>query len=115
MFTQKRSSLKNTAMNNLNTGDEIPENPAHRRAWVQYRLALIGLAFTDLAAAAGVTAQAISITFDRPNSRIEAFIAAKLNLTACELFPERFDADGNRVVRERRRTSGAHQKETARG
>lgn len=108
MGTQYWSSLKNTPMHNLTTVQDIPENPAHRRAWVQYRLRLIGLAFTDLAIEAGVTAQAISNTFDKSNSRIESFIAGKLGITAKQLFPERFDALGNRIVRERRRSSDPH-------
>lgn len=95
-------------MDNLTTDQDIPRNAAHRRAWAQYRLALIGLAFTDLAVEVGVTAQAISNTFDRPNSRLESFIAGKLDVTAQQLFPERFDARGNRIIRERRRSSDAH-------
>lgn len=84
---------------------EIPQNPYHRRAWALARLHQIGINFTDLARELETSTQAVSGVFLFANERIEDRVAAKLGLTARELFPDRFDADGSRIVRARIRLS----------
>ena len=66
-----------------------------------YQLQLRGLSFLDLAHEAGVGSSAISNVFSHPNIHLETFVAQKVGLTVCQLFPERFDAGGNRIVRTR--------------
>lgn len=86
-------------MNDHIAPQEIPPNPYHRRAWALARLHQMGLNFTDLARELDVPAQYVSAVFIMANELIEDRVAAKFGLTARELFPERFDADGNRIVR----------------
>lgn len=88
---------------------DIPKEPVHRRAWVIYQLRLRGLSLRRLAAKAGVSQQAMSEALIRPHSHLEPVIAAAIELTVEQLFQERFDANGNRLIRTRemQRSSGA--------
>jgi lambda repressor-like predicted transcriptional regulator len=92
---------------------DVPLKPYHRRAWANYQLRLAGSNLTALARAAGVSEPAISNCFDAPNSHLEGVIAEKIGLTARELFPERFDDDGNRLspVRRQTRSTRPHARE----
>ncbi|MCF8483336.1 MAG: helix-turn-helix domain-containing protein, partial [Rhodospirillum sp.] len=84
-------------MTNALTKFDVPKNPATRREWVKYQFALRGLSFRRLAAKIGVTQQAISACLMAPNFHLEPVVADVLGLTPQDLFPERFDAMGNRL------------------
>ena len=78
------------------TKNDVPKNPAGRRAWILYQLRLRNLNLRKLGEKVGVSRQAMSYALHAPNSRGEAVIAEALGLKPQELFPERFDASGNR-------------------
>lgn len=80
---------------------EIPKEPTVRRVWVCGQLRLRGTSLRMLAQAEGVTHQAMSATLAAPNVHLEPVIAGALGLTPAQLFPERFDALGNRIVQTR--------------
>ncbi len=95
-------------MSNAHTSHDVPKNPAERRAWIVYRLRVAGTSLRRLAAASGVSQQAMSHALMAPSSHLETVIAEVLGLTPQALFPERFDAAGNRLgwTREMQRSTG---------
>jgi lambda repressor-like predicted transcriptional regulator len=96
---------------------DVPKNdPVARRAWVIGRLHGQGITAADIAVREGVSPAAMSRVMTEPNSHLEEVIAKAIGLSARELFPERFDADGNRRfrTRERQRTMRAKGREAAR-
>lgn len=78
------------------TALDIPKNPDERRAWVCYQLRIKGLSLKALAQREGVTQQSMSSALLVPSSHLEEVIAGALDLTARELFPERFAGGGRR-------------------
>jgi lambda repressor-like predicted transcriptional regulator len=80
---------------------DIPKNPAVRRAWVCYQLRLRGTSLRRIAQQHNVSPQAVSAALMTPSSHIEQAIAAALDLTPEQLFPERFDAVGHRLTHTR--------------
>jgi len=85
----------------------IPKNPAERRVWITGQLRLRGTSLRRLAVQEGVSPQAMSNALMLPSSHLEEVIAKALGLTAQQLFPERFDANGNRLgwTRDQQRTT----------
>lgn len=94
-------------MSNVPTSLNVPKNPAERRAWICYQLRLRGSSLRRIASDLGVSQQAASHALLSPSSHIEKAIAEAIGLTPETLFPERFDAAGNRLsrVREQQRTT----------
>lgn len=86
---------------------DIPKMPAERRAWVIYQLRIRGLSLSRLARDEGVSHQAMSLAFTTSSSHLQETIAKAIGLTARQLFPEYFDASGNRLTwtRERQRST----------
>jgi Ner family transcriptional regulator len=84
-------------MSNVPTSDLVPKHPAERRVWIWVQLRLRGTSLRRLAAENGVSQQAMSHALVSPSSHLEEVIAQALGLTAQQLFPERFDALGNRL------------------
>lgn len=80
----------------INTCD-IPKEPAQRRVWVIYQLKLRGTNVRRLARKWGVSPSAIQNALTSPSSHLEVAIAKMLGLTPQQLFPERFDANGQRL------------------
>lgn len=80
---------------------EVPKEPAHRRVWVCGQLRLRNTSLRKLAQNEGVSHQAMSATLLAPNTHLEPVIAGAIGLTPAQLFPERFDAVGNRIVQTR--------------
>lgn len=83
--------------------DGIPKNPTTRRAWVGYQLKLRGTSLAELARQEGVSDTALHMALMTPSSHLEEVIANALDLTARDLFPERFDANGRRYSQTRPR------------
>ena len=88
----------------------IPQNSVHRRRWVIYQLSLKGLSLRQLAIREGVTTQAMSGALMTSSSHLREVIATALGLTVQTLFPEDFDALGNRLgwTRDQQRNTRPH-------
>lgn len=86
-------------MSNAIATSDVPKNPAVRRVWICGQLRLRGTSLRALAQNEGVTHQAMSATLVAPNVHLEPVISGALGFTPDQLFPERFDSRGNRVVR----------------
>jgi Ner family transcriptional regulator len=78
---------------------EIFSDPSRRRAWVIYRLNLMGKSMAYYAKQAGVTRGCLYAAFKKPYPRMEQVIADAVGLTPQILFPERYNADGLPVQR----------------
>lgn len=65
--------------------------------WILGELRLRGTSLRRLAAEHGVSQQAMSHALIASSSHLEAVIAEAIGLTAQQLFPERFDEQGNRL------------------
>lgn len=80
--------------------EDIPKDPKMRGHWIIYRLRIVGSGAFRLAQDEGVSASAITHAIRRPLSvHLERAIAAKLGLTAEQLFAERFDPEtGERLT-----------------
>lgn len=94
---------------------DIPKKPAERRAWIQYRLRLIGSNFRALGRQLGVSQQAVSYAAaGYPSLAIEQAIAKAIGVAHQELFPEHFDEAGGRIplarTRQRKPTRPASQR-----
>jgi len=76
----------------------VPKDPAERRVWICVQLQRKGTSLRRLAAKAGVSHQAMSAALLRPSSHLEQALAAAIGLRPMELFPERFDLWGRRLV-----------------
>ena len=78
-----------------------PRDPRERVAWVQFQLRLRGLSFADISRAEGVSPRAIRQALYAPSKYLEEAIARAIGITPEALFPERFDASGRRLHRNR--------------
>lgn len=79
--------------------EQVPKEPAVRRAWILYQLKIRGVTMRDIADEEGVSDRAVAAALLSPSSYLEKAIAAKLGMTACELFSDRFTACGKRLNR----------------
>jgi len=71
-------------------------DPAARRAWVNYALAMQGLSLAELARREGVHRSCPEHCLRLPYPKMERVIAKAVGMQAHELFPERFNSDGSR-------------------
>ncbi len=79
---------------------EVPPHIYDRRSWIAAKLARRGLSQGRLAAALGCSRQTLGQCLIAPKSaRIDAGIAEAIGLTPQQLFPERYAADGSRMLR----------------
>lgn len=88
--------------------NDIPTNPRERLAWALYQLKLRDLSLRRLSLGAGWNPDTLRSAFFLPSLPQERVIAKALALKVEDLFPERYDTDGNRIpkVRERKRSAG---------
>ncbi|MCO6440530.1 MAG: helix-turn-helix domain-containing protein [Nitrococcus mobilis] len=103
----------------LNTATkQLLKDPRKRRGWVIYQLTLRGSSLADVARQSGVRRQTLYMAFERPYPRMESLIAAALDLTPAQLWPERYDADGlplrQRGTRRKSTTKSTQKQHTAR-
>ena len=75
----------------------IPTDPRERLAWALYQLKLRGLSLRRVAIDAGYHPQTLRGAFFLPTLPQERVIAGALDLAVEELFPERYDEEGNRI------------------
>lgn len=83
----------------------LPENPIQRRRFAVALLQNKGITLAKIAQEEGVSPQAVSQAFISPNQRLEAVIAAKLEMAPEVLFSDRYSPDGTRLVQVRERKS----------
>lgn len=86
---------------------EVPKDPAVRRAWIIFQLRIRGLSFRELGRRYGFSVSAFSHATLVPSYRIEKILARSIDLRIEELFPERYDAAGRRLPQIRRERSTA--------
>lgn len=72
----------------------IPHTPEERREWIKYQLRIKGLSLRLLAERFGVSRHAPAKALVLHYPLWEARIANELGLTAQELWPERYQANG---------------------
>lgn len=85
---------------NMNTKirtSDVPKNADTRHSWVLFHFHLRKISLNRLAKEHGVSVSAMSAAFHRPYLNCEAILAKAMGLKAHELFPERYDAQGNRL------------------
>ncbi len=99
MFPMHQFLCITLVMSHAISTSDVPKNPAVRREWVNFQLRLRGRSLRSLALAEGVSAQAMSAALMTPNSHLEPVIAAALGILPRDLFPERFNAAGERIAR----------------
>ena len=78
----------------------IPTEPAKRRAWIKYQLELAGYTLSSLARELGVSRHAPKLALDRPYPRMERAIAEKIGVAPHVIWTERYDENGlpNRTI-----------------
>lgn len=74
---------------------DMPRDPSARWEWIKYQLRVHGCPPAELARQLGVTDRAIRAVKQNPYPRIEREIAEKLGASPQQLWPERWDAEGN--------------------
>jgi lambda repressor-like predicted transcriptional regulator len=89
--------LKNPALRR----EDIPLDPTRRRVWIQGELRLMGSSLSAVAAALGVSRQAVGQALLMPSERIEQAIADVFGLPVSWLFPDRFGTNGQRLTQTR--------------
>ena len=93
------------------TYDHIPVDLVERRLWARRELRKLGSSFVQLSRQHGRSQPWITFAFSRPNYPAEKALADALSIPIERLFPERYDAEGNRlhyhhVGRERNKPQG---------
>lgn len=83
----------------LTSDSAIPDDPQARREWVKYHLRLQGTSFAQIGRDLGVSRWAVHRAFRVPYPRVERAIAARLGCQPGDIWPERYDAQGNRLRR----------------
>ena len=74
-------------------------DPAKRRAWVLYQLKLRGESLASLARRLGVDRTTPGYALRKPYPRMERAIAEAVEVPVHVLFPERYTATGERLIR----------------
>jgi Ner family transcriptional regulator len=75
-----------------------------RNVWVQAQLRLAGTSFAAIARVHGWSRRAVSQAMTSASHPQEKAIAAALGVTQEQLFPERYDQEGNRLHQVRQHT-----------
>ncbi|WP_167856063.1 helix-turn-helix domain-containing protein [Natronospirillum operosum] len=76
------------------TTKALLRDPAKRRAWVVYQVAIQGTSLAAVAREKGLARQTLYRAFDIPYPRMEKIMADAVGLTPQQLFPERYTKDG---------------------
>lgn len=63
--------------------------------WIKYQLRRRGYTLTSLGREHGVSRHAVGLALRKPYPKMEAVIAAALDMHPAELWPERYDRQGN--------------------
>lgn len=73
---------------------ELLKNPKKRWAWILYQCNLRGFSLASLATRHGVARETLYQVRHKRYPRMEKIIAEALDLAPKELWPERYDSDG---------------------
>lgn len=86
--------------------EKVPTDSVERAAWVLFRLRANRQSIASIARTRGWDRTTVHNALFRPSLPQEELLAAALGLSVPQLFPERYDEDGNRlhIVRPRRAT-----------
>jgi lambda repressor-like predicted transcriptional regulator len=93
----------------------VPTKPFIRASWVRHQLLVRGTSFRAIARKRGCSPQAVSRAMYFPNLPIEKLIAEAIGRPVSELFPERYDANGQRFHSTREHSSSRARKAKSRG
>ena len=63
--------------------------------WIKYQLGRLGYTLTSLGREHGVSRHAVSLALRKPYPKMEAVIATALEMQPSELWPDRYDEQGN--------------------
>ena len=85
-------------MNKYTNTATIFRDPRQRAHWVLYQLRLKGKNFATIGQEFGISNSNVRDTLFKPNYRVEVKLAEILGVPIEELFPERYDAEGNRLI-----------------
>ena len=96
----------NTNVAILDTG-VVPADARRRLEWVKYQLRSQGSSFAKIARTHKVTVTAIRNALYQPSARLEQAIADELSIPVSELFPERYDEGGERLIATKPRMEAA--------
>ncbi len=72
----------------------VPLEETARREWIKFQLRVRGSSLSAIARELGVTRHAPRLALVKPYPRMERAIADKLGLKPMELWPERYDENG---------------------
>ena len=72
----------------------VPLEVNARREWIKFQLRVRGSSLSAIARELGVTRHAPRLALVKPYPKMERVIAEKLGLKPQELWPERYDEDG---------------------
>lgn len=86
---------------------EIPTDPHERAAWVIYKLKAKRLSIAAVGRPRGWDRSMVRRALFQPSYPQEEALARALGLTVRQLFPERYDEEGNRLHFVRERNGGA--------
>jgi len=78
---------------------QIPTTPFARRAWIKYQLELRGQTLGKIASAHGVTRATVQKALRTGYPKMERLIAKTIELAPQHLWPERYDARGERLAK----------------
>lgn len=70
--------------------NDIPKKPEERRAWIKYKLDLLGCGFAAIARDLGVTRAAVNSVLRKRYPKMERIVAKKLGVRPEDLWPERY-------------------------
>ncbi len=76
---------------------DVPKNPIKRRIWVGSQLKYLNTSYAQIARQEGVASQSLYNAMLVSSSHLERVLADTLGLRVQELFPERFDQNGQRL------------------
>lgn len=71
-------------------GGDIPAHPLLRREWIKFQLRLRGTTLSAMARELGVSRQAMGQALVSSYPKMEQAIASRLNMEACDIWPERY-------------------------
>ena len=77
--------------------NEVPKDPAVRRAWVIFQLRIRHSSLSKVGRKIGVTRTSVYNALMWPSRFAEEALADELGIPVQTLFPERFDANGERL------------------
>lgn len=95
-----------------NDTTSIPTDPKIRREWIKFQLAIRGHSLSTLAREHNKTRQQPQAALRKPYPKWERIIAAALDLEPHQLWPERYDQNGEPLRQRRRRRNVMTQKDS---